>query len=180
MIKSQDQSDLGLTDDVIELMGPPVMDSIVDGPGIRLAIFVQGCPHRCPGCHNPSSWQSGEGIIFSVKEIIKTMHQEGSFYQGITFSGGEPFLPQHIPALTRLAKEAHKIGWDVWCYSGFLFEDMLKNAQTKKFLKNIDILVDGPFVKEQRSLSLRWKGSANQRTIMVSQSLRTKDIFLFE
>lgn len=164
----------------IELAGDPVLDSIVDGPGLRLVLFVQGCPHKCPGCHNPESWNVGEGIEYELSKIVKTMHEYRNFYQGITFSGGEPFQDRHIPQLVYLAKEAHKLGWNVWAYTGFLFEGLVVDKKKSAFVKQVDVLIDGPFVREMRTLSLPWQGSTNQRIIDVQQSLKRKTTVLYK
>lgn len=146
-----------------------VNDSIVDGPGLRLAVFTQGCPHHCPGCHNPQSHDFEGGELCEVSKILE-MAKDNFLLDGITLSGGEPFAQSEVCA--ELARGAHALGLNVWCYTGYRFEDLLDGSEAaKELLKNIDVLVDGPFIIEQRSLELRYRGSANQRVLDVPRSL---------
>ncbi|MBD5168717.1 MAG: anaerobic ribonucleoside-triphosphate reductase activating protein [Oscillibacter sp.] len=147
-----------------------VQDSIVDGPGFRFSCFVQGCPHHCPGCHNPDSHDPNGGKEMTVEEVAKEL-LKNPLTDGLTLSGGDPFAqPDDCLALARIA---HKNKLNVWAYSGWTFEylrDQGTDAQ-KALLAEIDVLVDGPFLLEQRSLSLPWRGSRNQRVIDVPASL---------
>ena len=136
-----------------------VNDSIVDGEGIRLTVFVQGCSHRCKGCHNPETWNYNGGYNIDISEIIKA-YKENPLLQGITFSGGEPF--DKVDFLSLLADEVHKLGGDVWCYTGYTLKELQKDASKHKLLNRIDILVDGPFIESERDLSLDFRGSRNQ------------------
>ena len=149
-----------------------VQDSIVDGPGIRFVCFVQGCPHHCPGCHNPGSHDPDAGIDMTIEEISKQFI-ENPLIDGITLSGGEPFMqPEDC---LRLAKTAHKHNLNVWGYSGWTFE-YLRDQGTKsqkELLNELDILVDGSFLIDQRTLELPWRGSSNQRVIDVNASLKS-------
>ena len=144
-------------------------DSIVDGPGLRLTVFTQGCPHRCPGCHNPQSHDFDGGRDMDTDEIIRLM-RDNVLLDGLTLSGGDPFC-QPIPC-AELARAAHAGGLNVWAYSGWTFEQLLKMPECAPLLKEINILVDGPFILEKRSLECRWRGSTNQRLIDVPASLR--------
>lgn len=155
-----------------------VQDSIVDGPGLRFSCFVQGCVHNCPGCHNPDSHDMNAGIEMSVNDVIKEMLRS-PITDGLTLTGGEPFI-QAEDCLT-LAKTAHANGMNVWAYSGWTFEYILNNGTNaqKELLKEVDVLVDGPFILAERSLSLNWKGSRNQRVIDVQASLVNNEIVLF-
>ena len=150
-----------------------VQDSIVDGPGIRLTIFTQGCPHHCKGCHNPGTWDYDGGKLIDTDEIIALM-DANPLLDGITLSGGEPlFQPL---ACMELAKAAHKRGLSVWCYTGYRWEYMLDvyRADTGGVLVgHVDVLVDGPYIESQRTLELPWRGSRNQRLIDVQASLKT-------
>lgn len=149
-----------------------VQDSIVDGPGLRFAVFVQGCPHRCLGCHNPDSHNPFGGKEMNVKDIISEM-LKSPFTDGLTLSGGEPFSqPEECLAL---AKVAHANCLNVWCYSGWTFENLLYNGsgEERKLLQEVDTLVDGPFILAERTLSLPWRGSRNQRIIDVKKSIST-------
>lgn len=145
-----------------------VNDSIVDGEGIRLTIFFQGCPHRCKGCHNPQTWDSDGGYEIDTEEIIRMM-DENPLLDGITLSGGEPFL-QRFGAF-EIAKAAHERNLSVWCYTGYKYEEVYKMSKTiphnffKKLLNEIDVLIDGKFIEEQKTLDLPWRGSKNQRLL---------------
>ena len=150
-----------------------VEDSIVDGPGLRLAIFTQGCPHHCPGCHNPSSHAYDGGTLMDVDEIIQKMDDD-PLLDGITLTGGEPF-EQPAPCAT-LARAAHARDLSVWCYTGYRFEALLKNEDKLELLHEVDCLVDGRFEIDKRSLELRFRGSSNQRIIDVPKSLATGTI----
>lgn len=145
-------------------------DSIVDGPGLRLTVFVQGCPHRCPGCHNPQSHDFSGGTLADTEEILAQM-RDNFLLDGVTLSGGEPFA--QAEACTEIARGARAAGLNVWCYTGYWFEDLLEGAgEWRALLEAIDVLVDGPFVLGQRSLDLRFRGSSNQRVLDVPASLR--------
>lgn len=153
-------------------------DSIVDGPGLRFAVFTQGCPHHCPGCHNPESHSFDGGEIKDVEELLE-IARDNFLLDGITLSGGEPFC--QAEACTALAKGAHEAGLNVWCYTGYTFEQLLNGKpEWKKLLENIDVLVDGPFILEQRSLEIRFRGSRNQRIINVPAALKAGEIVLSE
>lgn len=147
-------------------------DSIVDGPGLRLTIFVQGCPHHCKGCHNPETWDSNGGALMDTDDIIALM-DKNPLLDGLTLSGGEPFF--QIDACEVLAVAAQSRGLNVWCYTGFTWEAVRDAYEYEPFelLKHIDVLVDGPFIESQRTLELPWRGSKNQRLIDVQQSLKT-------
>lgn len=156
-------------------------DSIVDGQGLRLVVFTQGCKRRCKGCHNPETHDLYGGYFISTKRIINLLFMD-PLQMGITFSGGEPFL-QPKPC-AEIARYAHLKGKDVWCYTGFLYEDLLKKGkdyspEKLKFLKEIDVLVDGEFKEEEKSLNLKFKGSKNQRIIDVKKSLEAGNTKLY-
>ena len=154
-------------------------DSIVDGPGLRLTIFTQGCLHHCPGCHNPQT-HDPEGGSWADTEDILAAAAENPLLDGITLSGGDPFL-QPVPCLA-LAEGAHKIGLNVWTYTGYTWEALLEENDAEKLalLKETDVLVDGPFLLAERSLELRFCGSRNQRLIDVKKSLAEDKVVLGE
>ena len=154
-------------------------DSIVDGPGLRLTIFTQGCLHHCPGCHNPQT-HVPEGGSWADTEDILAAAAENPLLDGITLSGGDPFL-QPVPCLA-LAEGAHKIGLNVWTYTGYTWEALLEENDAEKLalLKETDVLVDGPFLLAERSLELRFCGSRNQRLIDVKKSLAEDKVVLWE
>ena len=147
-----------------------VQDSIVDGPGFRFSCFVQGCPHRCPGCHNPESHDPQGGKEMTVEEVEAEL-LKNPLTDGLTLSGGEPFA--QAEDCLALARAAHEHGLNVWSYSGWTFEH-LRDAGTeaqRALLAELDVLVDGPFLLAERTLSLPWRGSRNQRVIDVPASL---------
>lgn len=154
-------------------------DSIVDGPGLRLTIFTQGCLHHCPGCHNPQT-HDPEGGSWADTEDILAAAAENPLLDGITLSGGDPFL-QPVPCLA-LAEGAHKIGLNVWTYTGYTWEALWEENAPEKIalLKETDVLVDGPFLLAERSLELRFCGSRNQRLIDVKKSLAEGKVVLWE
>lgn len=147
-----------------------VQDSIVDGPGLRFTVFTQGCPHHCAGCHNPETHDMNGGSEVSVDDVIKKM-LSNPLTDGLTLSGGEPFAQAGDCAA--IAAAAKKVGFNVWTYTGYTFEELLKSqdADVLKLLNLTDTLVDGRFVLERRSLNLRWRGSTNQRLLDIKRSL---------
>ncbi|CDD23074.1 MAG: anaerobic ribonucleoside-triphosphate reductase activating protein [Bacilli bacterium] len=154
-----------------------VEESIVDGPGFRIVIFFQGCAHHCYGCHNPETWdfEGGKEVSF---DLIKKIIDDNPYADGITLSGGDPLY--QIDASTEIAEYAKSKGLDVILYTGFLFEEVLEmtkaNQRLKDLLNNVDTLIDGPFILEQRHLSLKFRGSSNQRIIDVKKSLMQNKI----
>lgn len=149
-----------------------VPESVVDGPGLRYVVFVQGCPHRCMGCHNPKTHSFAHGKWMDTGEIIKEF-SENPLLDGITLSGGEPF--SQAAACMELAKAAKERGMTVWAYSGYTFENLMEDEEKAALVKMCDVLVDGPFVLAERSLDLEWRGSRNQRVIDVSKFLEKED-----
>ena len=146
-----------------------VGDSIVDGPGIRTTVFSQGCPHHCEGCHNPETWAFGCGTQMAEETILEIV-RENPLCRGVTFSGGEPFAQaQGFAKLARLLKSE---GYEVASYSGYTFEALLAGTpQQRELLETIDVLIDGPFLLEQKSLEVPFRGSKNQRILDVPASL---------
>lgn len=145
-----------------------VNDSIVDGPGYRYTIFTQGCPHHCPGCHNPETHPFEGGKTVDTQTIIDQF-RENPLLDGITLSGGDPFC-QPVPCI-ELAKAAHKLGLNVWAYSGWTYEEIMADADMAALAKELDVLIDGPFILAQRTLDKRFMGSKNQRAIDIKKSL---------
>lgn len=143
-----------------------IAESVVDGPGIRYVIFVQGCPHHCEGCHNPQTHDFEGGNEVDVFELLKEI-REDPLLKGVTFSGGEPFCQGE--ALAILAKELHKISLNVMTYTGYPYERLCElskdDTAVSALLMETDILVDGPFILAQRDLSLQFRGSSNQRIL---------------
>lgn len=156
-------------------------DSIVDGEGIRSVIWTQGCSHNCKECHNPKTHSFTGGYVLSVDEVKKQIDGlEGQ--QGITFSGGDPMMQPE--ACLELAKYSQSIGFDVWCYTGFTYEELLELGKKKKaileFLGYIDVLVDGRFILEEKSYDVVFRGSKNQRLIDVKKSLESNSVVLID
>ena len=146
-----------------------VSDSIVDGPGIRTTVFCQGCPHHCEGCHNPETWEFGCGTPMEATRILEIV-QSNPLCRGVTFSGGEPFA--QAAGFAELARLLKAKGYEVAAYSGYTFEQLLQGtAAQKELLQTIDILIDGPFLLDQRSLQLPFRGSKNQRILDIPKSL---------
>lgn len=152
-------------------------ESIVDGDGLRFTLFVQGCPHHCVGCHNPSTWEFNQGKRVSYKTIFNMMI-DNPLLDGITLSGGEPFM--QAEDLTLLAKLVHSHNMNVWCYTGFTYEFLLERGtvEQKRLLEEIDILVDGRFELEKRDISLMFRGSANQRVINLDETRKHGELML--
>lgn len=141
-----------------------VIESIVDGPGIRLTIFFQGCEHKCKNCHNPSTWDKNKGYKIEISELIEYIvnkFNKGKYYSGITISGGDAlFQKEELEEFLKQLKE--KIpNLNIWLYTGFHYEEIL----SYNLLKYIDTLVDGPYIDEQRNITLKYRGSENQRII---------------
>jgi anaerobic ribonucleoside-triphosphate reductase activating protein len=155
-------------------------ESLVDGPGLRFVIFTQGCTHECPYCHNPETWDMEAGKEYSVRQIIRLLKQQKQKKQGITFSGGEPFL-QGVE-LAEVAAAAHLIGWDIVTYTGFTYEELIEdnNNGVKELLSATDILIDGKYIHELRFIGLPFRGSSNQRIIDVAETRKKEHIVLWK
>lgn len=150
-------------------------DSIVDGEGIRTVVWTQGCPHNCKGCHNPTTHDFDGGYLVDVDEVIEDLKNiDGQ--DGITLSGGDPVCQSD--ACIEICRAAHEMGLNVWCYTGFTYESMLLNPKHRKLLEEIDVLVDGKFILEEKSLDIYFRGSRNQRIIDVAKSLTEEKVVL--
>ena len=152
-------------------------DSIVDGEGVRTVVWTQGCPHHCPGCHNASTWDFNDGALIDVEDVITELKKIKN-QDGITLSGGDSVC--QAEACYEISKAAHSMGLNVWCYTGFTYEQMLLNPKARKLLEQIDVLVDGKFVQEEKSYDIYFRGSRNQRIIDVPKSLETEQVVLVE
>ncbi len=159
---------------------------IANGPGVRVSLFVSGCTHRCPGCFNEVAWDFGYGEPFTDETIesIVNMLRPG-YIRGLTLLGGEPFEPQNQPDVVRLLRriKAELPEKSIWAFSGYLFEqDILSGrlGDTSEYLSYLDVLVDGPFVLAKKNLSLRFRGSENQRLIDVKASLQAGKTILWD
>lgn len=162
---------------------------IANGPGVRVSLFVSGCTHHCKGCFNEVAWDFDYGQPFTQETIDLILDMMKPHYiKGITLLGGEPFEPQNQPALVDLLRQikANYPEKTVWAFSGYLFDkDILPGklgdpAVTKEFVSYLDVLVDGRFVLEKKNLSLRFRGSSNQRIIHVPSSLEKGEVVLWE
>lgn len=153
-------------------------ESVVDGPGVRFVVFVQGCSHHCPGCHNPETWDTQGGREMTLREIIKALRKRKKHIRGITLSGGEPFL--QAGEMAELAREAKKMGLDVVTYTGYTYEELLtiNLPGSMELLAETDILVDGPFQIECRDISLAFRGSTNQRLIDLAKTREQGSLYL--
>ena len=150
-----------------------IEESFVDGEGIRFTIFVQGCPHHCKGCHNPGTHDFNGGRIVDTDELILKFSR-AKLINGITLTGGEPVC--QISAVTELAKAAKENNLNVWCYTGYTYEELLNDDENKNFLNYVDVLVDGPFIESQRDLTMPFCGSKNQRLIDIPKTLKQEKI----
>ena len=156
-----------------------VNDSIVDGPGLRFTVFVQGCPHQCPGCHNPETHDPSRGETVTL-EALEAQMGKNPLLAGLTLSGGEPFAQAGDCAA--LARIAHQRGLNVWTYTGYLFETILHkhDPQWDALLRETDVLVDGPFLRKEKTYGIPFCGSRNQRLIRVPESLAQDTVVLWE
>ncbi len=152
-----------------------IEDTTVDGPGFRTSVYCAGCPNHCVGCHNPHSWDIANGHPVPIDDILEIILADP--FADVTFSGGDPMAqPEGFTRLARAIKE--RSDKNIWCFTGFLFENILENPVQKELLQHIDVLVDGPFVQALRDESLRFRGSSNQRVIDVPASLAAGSVVL--
>lgn len=163
----------------IRLAGDLTTESIVDGEGIRTVVWTQGCLHHCPGCHNPQTHDKDGGFLKDVAELCEEI-REVPFQDGITLSGGDPL--EQVDACLEIAKFCHSIGLNVWCYTGYTMEYLLRRCEKednlREFLENIDVLVDSPFILELKSYNVPFRGSSNQRIIDSKKSVEENKVCL--
>lgn len=153
-----------------------VESTTVDGPGLRTTIYSAGCGHHCKGCHNPQSWNIDYGKIMQTEDVANILLSTG---EDITFSGGDPMF--QLDAFAELASIIKsKSDRNIWCYTGYTLEQLIKNPKSLKLLKNIDVLVDGKFIEEKKDKNILFRGSSNQRLIDVKKSLLTKEVILYQ
>lgn len=162
---------------------------VANGPGVRMSLFVSGCTHYCKNCFNQEAWDFGYGKPFTEKEIEMIVNYvSGEYIAGLSLLGGEPLEPENqkgiLPLLRRMKEVCPEKS--IWCYTGYDFEKdvlgrmMEEILETKEILSYLDVLVDGEYQEENHNLSLRFKGSSNQRIIMVQDSLRAGKIVLWD
>ena len=162
---------------------------IANGPGVRVSLFVSGCTHRCPGCFNEEAWDFDYGQPFdqsTIDEILGLLQPD--YVQGLTLLGGEPFDPRNQPAIVELLRQikAKYPQKSIWAFSGYPFDrDILPGRLgdptiTREYLSYLDVLVDGPFIQSRKNLTLRFRGSDNQRLIDVPESLSRGEVVIWE
>jgi len=151
-------------DGYIRLSGPLEHDNIVNGDGLRAVLWTQGCPNHCPGCQNPETWDYEAGMLVTIDEVMERLSKFRG-QTGLTFCGGEPFV--QAKACREIAERVRKeFGWNVWSFTGFTYEAIKDyGGEPWELMKSLDAVIDGPFVLKQRDLSLRFRGSKNQRLI---------------
>ena len=166
----------------IRLANPNLqLDSIVDGEGVRAVMWTQGCPHHCFGCHNPETHALEGGYLVDIDDIkFQLKNLEGQ--DGLTLSGGDPFM--QVEACLEIVRYARTLGLNIWCYTGYTYEALLQKAvhdnSILELLKNIDVLIDGPFILKEKSYDTIFRGSKNQRIIDVPKSLERHEVCLKE
>ena len=150
--------------------------SFVDGPGVRFTVFTQGCPHACPKCHNPETWDMTGGELMKVSTMVQKI-AGANYLDGVTLSGGDPVW--QAESCLEIARASHRMGLNVWMYTGFTWEqilDGLAGEAARNLLNEIDVLVDGRFIAHRRDETLPFRGSSNQRIIDVKASLETGEL----
>lgn len=155
---------MDVPDGYILLSGATERDSIVNGPGLRAVIWTQGCRQRCPGCQNPETWTETEaGTLVSIEQVKEELRAlKGQ--SGLTFCGGEPLL--QAKACREIAEFCHQeLGWNVWSFTGLIYEQIPRDSEAWKFVEELDALIDGPFIMSQRDLTIKFRGSRNQRIL---------------
>ncbi len=148
----------------------------VDGPGLRTSIYLAGCSHHCPGCHNPASWDTRGGEDRTLDELMQVIAYNEA---PVTLSGGDPLQqPGGVRALIHRIKS--ELGYNVWCYTGYTWEQIVNDPKLLDVVKELDVLVDGPFLIAERDITLRFRGSRNQRLIDVPRTLATDVLTLWQ
>lgn len=159
---------------------------VANGPGVRVSLFVSGCPHHCAGCFNPETWDFAFGGPFGEEQIAQVINLlRPGHIRGLSLLGGEPFAPENQSAVLALVERVREElpGKDIWCYTGYLFEDLREGkvgSHAQALLKGLDVLVDGPFVQARKNLGLRFRGSENQRILQVPESLERGEAVFWE
>ena len=151
-------------------------ETMADGPGFRTSIYCAGCAHHCPGCHNPQSWDMNGGYEVTLDYLMDIVNNDE--FADVTFSGGDPLYQcEGVTELARRIKE--ETDKTIWCYTGFTYEEILDNAWLSQILPYIDVLVDGPYVEELRNTDLPFRGSENQRIVVVDKYLKGEEDYLW-
>lgn len=153
-----------------------IEDTMVDGPGLRSSIYCAGCAHACPGCHNPQSWNFSAGEPMTTEQVMQRLLNNP--FDDVTFTGGDPMYQAHdFAVLARKIRQ--RTNKTIWCYTGFKFEQLLNMPQPRELLELCDVLVDGEYKESERDISLRFRGSRNQRIIDVGASLKNNKVILW-
>jgi anaerobic ribonucleoside-triphosphate reductase activating protein len=156
---------------------------VANGQGVRVVLWLSGCSLHCENCHNPETWDRNYGYLFDdnvKKELFDALSKP--YIKGITFSGGHPLEEYNLSDLYSLITEIKSTfndDKDIWLYTGLIFEDLIKDNRRYNIIKNCDVIIDGPFINKLKDLSLKWRGSSNQRIIDVKKSLENNKIILF-
>lgn len=154
-----------------------IEETTVDGPGFRTVVYAAGCPHACKGCHNPHTWDIASGRKVPVEDLADKLTEDP--FSDVTFSGGDPLM--QVEGFTELAKIVKaRSSKNIWCYTGYLFEEVVNDEKLSMILPYIDVMVDGPFVEELKSKEFWFRGSGNQRLIDVKASLAASAVVLWE
>lgn len=162
----------------IRVAAPLQYESVVDGEGLRIVLWTQGCRMQCPGCHNPQTHDENAGTEMYIDDIKLALDANYKRHRGLTFSGGDPFLqPHECKEVALYAKNV--LGLDIWAYCGWTFEQLLEDPDKRELLEVCDVLVDGPYVMARRDTSLPFRGSSNQRLVDVKQSLKQGRVILY-
>ncbi|MDR2679956.1 MAG: anaerobic ribonucleoside-triphosphate reductase activating protein [Tannerella sp.] len=150
-----------------------VRDTTVDGPGFRTAIYAAGCGHQCAGCHNPQSWDIRNGSPYSINTLLDIIGENE--FSNVTFSGGDPLM--QVEGFSELARRIKKeTGKNIWCYTGFSYERIIRSGRLSRILPYVDVLVDGRYMEALRNEDLPFRGSRNQRIIDVRESLARREV----
>lgn len=157
-------------------------DDMKNGEGLRVVLWMAGCEHHCEGCHNPITWDPNDGLPITDETFSEILQElEKDHISGLTLSGGDPFYPGNIPTTKLLSVLKLSVSnKTLWIYTGYLWEDMIQNEELKSIMKYIDVIVDGPFIKDLADPKYPWAGSTNQRVIDVQKSLKEGKVVLYE
>lgn len=149
----------------------------VDGPGFRTSVYTAGCSHHCLGCHNPESWKLSAGVRTSLESILKVIEEET--FSNVTLSGGDPlYQVEEVTELCRMIKERTRK--NIWLYTGYTFEAIVASQRLSMILPYVDVIVDGPFIREKKDEQLLFRGSGNQRLIDVPRTLLLCQVCAYE
>lgn len=152
-------------------------NSCTNGEGWRSVLFVAGCPHKCEGCQNPQTWDYNFGEeVTNVNYYIEKILENKKLIDGLTISGGEPFQDRNIEPLIEIIEGIKGHNLNIWCYTGYKYEELIENPLYAKLLTKIDVLVDGPFIKKEFCPNIKFRGSKNQRILDIQKTLKEHKI----